>query len=370
MNKPASRIDLGTYFPALDGIRYVAMLLVLLSHYVVFTRFGPLSVLLGAVGVNLFFVLSGFLITRILLAQKEDPRQGPLADLRSFYSRRILRIFPLYYLLIILGLCFAIPNARQEVLALLTFTQNVPETGFGLPQSGLYRIFWSLSAQLHVYLILPLLLAVIPMKYVRLFFIALVLLGVLSRAGIYLTDHSLYHKKWAAANTTPGCLDSFALGSLLAWYYCYRPEHLRKLLSNTVFIVVNLLLFTGIAVISLEYLFDPLVNIFLRLFSSLSCAWLIGCSVLGILPAIPRSLLTRPFVVYGGKISYGVYVYQAFVPWLFEQVTGMSIFSHHFRFSLLVYSGLFVVLTIVLAAASWQWIEKPLSRLKYKLPYT
>lgn len=369
MNKPASRIDLGTYFPALDGVRCLAMLLVLLSHYVVFTKFGPLSVLLGAVGVNLFFVLSGFLVARILLAQKEDPGQGLLADLRSFYTRRILRVVPLYYGLIILGLCFAIPNARQEVLALLSFTQNVPDAGFGLPQSGLYRIFWSLSAQLHFYLFLPLLLAIIPLKYARHFFIALVLIGVLCRAGIYLTDHSLYHKKWAAANTTLGCLDSFAIGSLLAWYYCYKPEQLRKLLSNKVFIVVNLLLFAGIAVLSLEYLFDPLVNIFLRLFCSLTCAWLIGCCVLGILPATLRSLLTRPFVVYGGKISYGVYVYQAFVPWLFELITGMSIFSHHFRFSLLVYSVLFVVITIAVAAASWQWIEKPLSRLKYKLPY-
>ena len=93
-----ARFAPGQHFPALDGLRGIAVLMVILAH---FTAYGfphePSRLLtavasIGGTGVDLFFVLSGFLITRILLDTKCRP-----GCLKVFYVRRILRIFPLYY---------------------------------------------------------------------------------------------------------------------------------------------------------------------------------------------------------------------------------------------------------------------------------
>lgn len=94
------------YFPQFDGLRMLAVLLVLLHHFArhIGDRFAT-----GYFGVELFFVLSGFLITRILYQS-----QGSLgAVYRQFTGRRALRIFPIYYLLLVVLLLAGEPSARQ-----------------------------------------------------------------------------------------------------------------------------------------------------------------------------------------------------------------------------------------------------------------
>src|ERR1700753_4156554 len=86
-----------TYFAQLDGLRCLAVMSVLICHWIVYRAVALVP--LGSMGVNLFFVLSGFLITRILLLSKEEYQAGTLAHpIRRFYFRRTLRIFPIYYL--------------------------------------------------------------------------------------------------------------------------------------------------------------------------------------------------------------------------------------------------------------------------------
>ncbi len=156
-----------SHLPALDGLRGLAILLVLVSHLMLFndktgSRFGDsLSALrgLGWVGVDLFFVLSGFLITGILYDTLHDPRY-----FRSFYMRRFLRIFPLYYgflffmMLLAHWLHFSW-GGRQYVL--LAYMQNsglwFPVTDFHPGVWADLDHFWSLAVEEQFYLFWPLL---------------------------------------------------------------------------------------------------------------------------------------------------------------------------------------------------------------------
>jgi|JI10StandDraft_1071094.scaffolds.fasta_scaffold25631_8 peptidoglycan/LPS O-acetylase OafA/YrhL len=162
----------------LDGLRAAAILLVVLWHCATLTRFpqaalGPLLPLVSAgwAGVDLFFALSGFLITRLIL-QEEETRGGPI-DLKAFYARRALRILPAFYLVLGLNLL----GTRWQVLApavgetsggplewvsLLTYWSNYFFIHFEArnPAPALL-LFWSLCVEEHFYLLWPFFLRVV-----------------------------------------------------------------------------------------------------------------------------------------------------------------------------------------------------------------
>ena len=157
--------DLRGHLPALDGLRGIAILLVIVSHYL---GLHWRSATIGWTGVNLFFVLSGFLITGILLDSKEKPRY-----FRNFYARRTLRIFPLYYLALVLVFLVGprIPSlntAEFQSVAdnqvwLWTYTMNI-YVGFKAQLGGVDPFsngwvytthFWSLCVEEQFYLIWP-----------------------------------------------------------------------------------------------------------------------------------------------------------------------------------------------------------------------
>ena len=164
----------GRYVPALDGVRGVAILLVILFHHTLMRQQTPLDRVyasiarLGWSGVDLFFVLSGFLITGILCDAKGSPR-----SYRNFYVRRTLRIFPLYYAFVFFTLTIApwlwpdtplAEMARAEMrdtseawswLYLSNILFALKE-GFGHPNLA---VTWSLAIEEQFYLVWPLLVA-------------------------------------------------------------------------------------------------------------------------------------------------------------------------------------------------------------------
>ena len=98
------------YLRPLDGLRLIAVFFVMLDHWTFNSSYSKMLGWLANSAVNLFFVLSGFLIARILMREKQNATKGLLT---SFYSRRFLRIFPLYYLSIALCLIYKIPSAGK-----------------------------------------------------------------------------------------------------------------------------------------------------------------------------------------------------------------------------------------------------------------
>lgn len=198
------------YVAALDGIRAVAILLVMLVHLQLF--------LFGWVGVQMFFVLSGFLITRILLAQKDQPLK---TFLRNFYIRRILRIFPIYFgLLIVVSLIFLISKSPagfdQEAPYLYTYTWNFANLQPDFTGSGLFGHFWSLCVEEQFYLVWPFLIYVTPRKYLPALLIAIIVvvpgLRFVSEQYLLLHDQSLLIGIWSRDIPILN-FDAFAMGA-------------------------------------------------------------------------------------------------------------------------------------------------------------
>lgn len=212
----------GVHLPALDGLRGIAILLVLAIHFTVMQPLGPGDRVVfalartGWIGVDLFFVLSGFLITGILLDSRERDR-----PLRTFYARRFLRIFPLYYgfLLVVFGLgplvapeseWLARSQADQlwhwaylsNVLAALRGWQAVPHLGH----------FWSLAIEEQFYLLWPP--AVLLLSRRRLIGLSAAMMAgsLVARAALLLADaspiavYSLTFTRW----------DGLLVGALIA----------------------------------------------------------------------------------------------------------------------------------------------------------
>src|SRR4051812_31238154 len=110
------------YLPQLDGLRAVAILCVLFQH------FYSEALVLGSLGVKLFFALSGFLITGILLKSKyavESGASSPGDSLRRFYARRFLRIMPLFYLVLVVSALLNLPGVRESFWWHASYLSNV-----------------------------------------------------------------------------------------------------------------------------------------------------------------------------------------------------------------------------------------------------
>lgn len=207
----------------LDGLRAAAIFLVLLYHYTP-TRNADLGIRglhwkladIGWCGVDLFFVLSGFLITTKLVAARNDPHR-----FRNFYARRTLRIFPLYYLalivvLLIVPLLTRLPfePLRAQLPYWLYFT-NFAWPELQIEQTIPISHFWSLAVEEQFYLLWPAVVFLTRERTARWICIAIAIAAPLLRLTLALNG-----AEWVATYAwTPSRADGLVLGSLLAFVY-------------------------------------------------------------------------------------------------------------------------------------------------------
>ena len=190
---PAPAVGGAHHIPALDGLRGVAILMVLWFHYYgpiykfcasPFDRFIVLTINTGWMGVDLFFALSGFLITGILLDAKGAPHY-----FRNFYARRALRIFPIYY-----GFLFVIliviprfhqysPGLAQTVRDqawLWLYGTNIATTFFPIKLAGFLHT-WSLAVEEHFYLVWPAIVLVLNRRQLAVASLCIVVVALITR---------------------------------------------------------------------------------------------------------------------------------------------------------------------------------------------
>ncbi len=339
----------------LDGIRALAALMVMYFHFFEWHIIGGTFInniiqktsLYGQTGVSLFFLLSGFLITRILLSNKNKPDY-----FKNFYVKRILRIAPLYYFFLLVYYYITPYFFKGEVAPIKdqiiysTYLQNIYLTfSNGIKGPG---HFWSLAVEEHFYLFWPLLVFLTSNKRLIVWLICLISFSLINR--IILT--SMHFEVFYFTLTR---LDDICFGSLLAVISIQYP-HLIKYFKGKIIMLTSLLYFLLVLILwiftSGEKFF--FVQIFKFTFIGTIYFIFLGYSVFN------KSWLNHLFsikpLVYLGKISYGLYVYHGLCHGLMIRYLPLkNIYLQFF---------LFFGLSILISALSFELFEKHFLKLK------
>lgn len=356
-----------SYIKQLDGIRFLAVSLVLIAHL------SPLTLPLGELGVNMFFVLSGFLISRILLQGTEKWKGKPKGFqnyLRKFLIRRTLRIFPIYYLSLVILYILGENSVREFWPWLATYTTNI-YIAVNESYMGSAGHLWSLAVEEQVYLFFPFLLFFVPKKRLLVVFGVLGSLSVILRLYFYLSGTS-----WIVSYVTVfTCLDSFALGGVMALLQLYRKQTFTFLFQKSGLVVASLLVWLLVYCWShygIEEKYNVVKIVLDRLSGSVFCFFLIGRAVVGY-TGFMAGFFSNPVSVYLGKISYGIYLYHNFVISQFHRedtylvVRAMKKLYRIFPVleeSSLFFAAVVVIVTVSIASVSWFLIERPINELK------
>ena len=368
----------------LDGIRFVAVALVLFDHWMA----GRIELPLGALGVTIFFVLSGFLITRILLSSKDklknQPNGGLGKYLKTFYIRRTIRIFPIYYLVLFVLYAINEPPVRKTFKWLFFYATNIWMARHHI-WMGTVDHLWSLAVEEQFYLFFPLLIFFVPRRWVPLT-AALMIFGAIAMR------YFLYQARlpWFIGYVTmPACLDSFGLGAIMAYWWLYQKDRFNWVFRYSVWIWVSIGLFALVIYYTKVLPAIPdetglpghhniMSDVWERLAASLVGFFLLGKAVLGFRGPIMKWILENPVSQYLGRISYGLYLYHNFVfnvyhtpPTHFtvrawRRITDVLPFLHSSYFFQFCF---YLTLTLVLATLSWYLIEKPINSLKDRFSY-
>lgn len=347
--------------PQLDGLRALAVFGVLVEHYLPKGHFIRAIASWGEIGVQLFFTLSGFLITAILLRCRDhidQDNQGLGFTLKRFYIRRTLRIFPLFYVAIAVLAVLNIGEVRETIFWHVTYLSNV---GMSLEGRGFGHSthFWSLAVEEQFYLFWPLMVLAIPERWLVKTIFVLIIIGPLSRLGISLTDLPWVARSWLPMT----CFDSLLFGALLAVYQTddTKAKQLRQLTRLGLFVGIPL----SLATIALRH-WEPLGSaahlLVGRTVQGLAAVWLIHRTSQGFSGAAGK-LLSHRVPIYLGSISYGIYVIHHFTP-DFTAAVGLDDSA-----PLAVRFVIWTLVTIALASLSWHFFEKPINQLKARYPY-
>ncbi len=343
------------------------MVLVLLAHCLVIPDHGVVAwivrntISLGWVGVDLFFALSGFLITGILLQSRSRPRY-----FRNFHVRRILRILPLYGTVLALLLLAAplLPfGPRGESWPYLTFVNNLwePLHRLGvLAERASYlplAHIWSLAIEVQFYIAMPLVVYLLDRRRLAALLWAVILVMPLARlsTNALTVPGESYFVTWCR-------LDPLAMGALVAVTLHQRSSLEAALLRRARILCVGLLAATGLLWVTRQITFaKPLFNaVGLTILDGAIAATLFLVAVKG--TGWLDSLLRWKPVVGLGRISYGVYLIHYPVFLLAQRYLPMGIprDSWFWTFGLAVAA---LGPSFALAALSWRFFERPILRL-------
>lgn len=361
------------YFPNLDGIRFIAALLVIVNHVEQITElFGIPSAYhndfikgCGRLGVCLFFVLSGFLITFLLFKEEKLTRT---ISLKWFYLRRVLRIWPLYFLVVFLALFvyrfipalqlpthdYAIYQGNLPAILLLFvfFMPNIVLIHFGAIPFAAQT--WSIGTEEQFYLFWPVLNKYIKSKLFLIIGVFAVFFVAKTLFSWAYARHGAYPFMYQLMKTIP--IHHMATGAFFAYLACY-PSRVAEILNRFLFYrTTQVLAFAALAGVMVFKIYLPFVQ---EEFYCLVFGLIIYNAALN--PKNIFLLNNRP-LSYLGKISYGLYMYHPImimVSILLASALGMS------ASRVLIY-GLSLTLSIGLSALSYEYFESYFFKLKNK----
>ena len=364
------------YFPSLDGLRAISFLGVFLWHYMAFPY--------GWAGVDVFFVLSGFLITGILYDTRDDPHR-----LRNFYIRRTLRIFPLYYAVLLalflltpvmhwawtwqwiawplyLGnfLRFLYPHLNNSFVAIFADAHLVSRAYPGLD----LRLghFWTLCVEEQFYLLWPSIVFTVRdrRKLIAICVACIILVPFLRTFATAHLPEALVTGE-VVFHATPFRFDTLLVGALIA--LLYRGTHLEQM-QRAAQAVLAIAVLCGLLVCAYWVRFhrSNLNNVVERhpwMFTVI--ALFSGALILRtLLPGtIPYRILNLRWLRLVGTVSYGAYVFHD-IP----HGEYLRLVAHYFHHGVRGITAVFgLVMTLALAFLSYHFFEFPILRLKDRL---
>ena len=352
------------YYTKLDGLRALAVIAVMISHWVYIDFIKKLG--LGFLGVNLFFVLSGFLITEILLKQIYK-KENEIEILKKFYIKRTLRIFPIYYLVIIFAFLLNLDNSRSLWGYTFTYTLNFYNAFTGNVGTALSHI-WSLCVEEQFYLIWPLLLLLFKPAYHKRLILSAILFALFFRISLYafkVPNYNIHNYRMM-----PGCMDTLGFGALLAYLKLNHEIWLKQILKK-----IYIPVFALIGYILIVYFIKPgsfIFEAFLRFLVAICSFYLIGRGLYEMNNNFGQ-FLENKWIQFLGKISYGLYLYHFIISSLLNEwfinywnaikpsIPGILKYN-----SYLVSFPLYLSISIFIASLSYFFIEEPFFRLKGK----
>lgn len=353
------------FFPNLDGLRFLCFLSVFFFHSF-FTNYTSISsdpvyhfikkflVHNGNIGVNFFFVLSGFLITFLLMKEKE---QNDEIDVVSFWMRRVLRIWPLYFFCVFFGFqVFPIlksyfgqtPNETAHLISYFTFSNNFDLIRNGLPDASILGVLWSIAIEEQFYLVWPILLAILPVKMYKYLFALVIIVSLVFRVFNNNYIMSEFH--------TLSCIGDMAVGAFGA-YIAHNERWKEKIVAfsklQIVLIYVSfftLFLFRGEILQS-----NPVINVFDRLIIAIFALLIILEQNYA-----KNSLfkLSKFKTISGlGIVSYGLYCLHAVGILITITLTRLFHINNNLWEVLILETAMSLALTILLSKISYNYFE-------------
>lgn len=337
------------YIKPLDTLRAIAVFIVVFHHLPVLPFQTPLSsIFKGITGVDIFFIISGFLITTILLHTKNNTHNIK-QSLLSFYIRRFLRIFPLYYSVIFTLFILNPHNYRDYFIYDLLYISNF-YMGIKGDFTTVTPHFWSLAVEEQFYLFWPVLLFIIPKTKEWMLFLVVFICGL--AAYFYYENNNPFYGARTFVNLI--YLSSGALWAYLKYHNLFVME-LKKTAVTYIFLFVTLgfILFMYAFQIPdyLNKVINFLFSFFMVVYFSLT----------------ELKVLSNRITVYLGKISYGIYVFHFLMIFPF-----VIIFKYTYPdvlHNLYISNIIKIAMCIVVSALSWRYFESKILRYKDKFIY-
>lgn len=342
------------YLSGLNGLRAIAAISVVIGHVTSFTSFDfNLSTAnVGFDGVTLFFVISGFLITYLLLLEKQKTNN---VEIKKFYVRRILRIWPIYYLVIAVCLVVALFHDgisdifTTTILYYIFFAANIPmvlNTGISIIVH-----YWSIGVEEQFYLIWPWIVKLVRNRIIPVTVIIIcVLFLVKSGSWFYLGKGSLLYKFLSV--TRFHCMLIGAVGAML-----FKDNNRIFIYALTNKLVqIFAWLFMVILAFNIIQLPAPLSG---EITAFISLIVIVG----QVVPNKRKIIeLENKFLDFLGKISYGLYVIHPLVILLFSYIyKDLNLTS--LAQTIVVYSSV-ILTTIFISYVSYEYYEKPFLKVK------
>ena len=356
------------YIKGLDTLRALAVMFVIVAHWgphsfeteplnFIFSKLMPS----GMFGVDLFFVLSGYLITKILLNARNEAPDNKLQIIKSFYVRRMLRIFPIYFLLVFI-IAFVLNDmyVRDHLAYFLTYTSNFlffKENSFPL-----FSHTWSLAVEEQFYIVWPWIMIYSPKKHILKVILLSIIIGLISSLVL---DHS--YGIFSTILLLP-CITAFAIGAL----YAYAETYTR--FKKNITKVFLALLPLAILVMYVDHLGHRVVVV--RAANATVAINAIIYVSRENYNRLSNYLFNNKALIFAGKISYGIYLYHEIIPYYYFE------FISYLNQKITISNSLLKILTsptwaylihltilLVISILSYRYIEQAFLKLKRNFNY-